>query len=83
VVAFLVLTFAWTWLFWSGAIPFRGQPLLVTSLVLIGGFGPALAAVETQRLRSGLGLDLSTKRVTVMCIYELQTVDKIGCGPGI
>lgn len=68
VAAFLTLAFSWTWLFWFGAILFRAQPLLVTSLVLIGGFGPALAAVETLRLRSGLGLDLSAKRVTVMCI---------------
>jgi uncharacterized protein len=68
VVAFLVLTFAWTWLFWFAATPFRARPLLVASLVLIGGFGPALAAVETLRLRSGAGLDLSTKRFTVMGI---------------
>lgn len=68
VATFLVLTFGWTWLFWCAAILFRAQPLLVTSLVLIGGFGPALAAVETLRLRSGLGLDLSVKRVTAMWI---------------
>jgi hypothetical protein len=68
VATFLVLTFGWTWLFWCAAIPFRAQPLLVTSLVLIGGFGPALAAVESLRLRSGLGLDLSVKRVTAMWI---------------
>jgi membrane protease YdiL (CAAX protease family) len=66
VATFLVLTFGWTWLFWCSAIPFRAQPLLVTSLVLIGGFGPALAAIETLRLRSGLGLDLSAKRVIAM-----------------
>ena len=68
VVMFLSLTFAWTWLFWFAAIPFHAQPLLVISIVLIGGFGPALAAVETLRLRSGAGLDLSTKRLTVMGI---------------
>lgn len=65
---FLVLTFGWTWLFWCAAIPFRAQPLLVTSFVLIGGFGPALAAVETLRLRSGIGIDLSAKRITAMWI---------------
>ncbi len=68
VAAFLTLTFAWTWLFWCASIPFREQPLLVRSIVLIGGFGPALAAVETLRLRSGLGIDLSARRVTVMWI---------------
>lgn len=68
VAVFLVLTFAWTWLFWFVSIPFRGQPLLVTTLVLIGGFGPALAAVETLRLRSGIRLDLSAKRVIAMWI---------------
>lgn len=68
VATFLILTFGWTWLFWCSAIPFRAQPLLVTSLVLIGGFGPALAAVETVRLRSGSGVDLSAKRITAMGI---------------
>lgn len=66
VAMFLVLTFAWTWLFWFAAIPFRQHPLLATSLVLIGGFGPALASVETLRLRSGAGLDLSAKRLAAM-----------------
>lgn len=68
VAAFLLLTFGWTWSFWFASIPFRVQPLLLTSLVLIGGFGPALAAVEILRLRSGLGFDFSAKRVTVMWI---------------
>lgn len=68
VFTFLILAFGWTWLFWCSAIPFRAQPLLVTSLVLIGGFGPALAAVEMLRLRSGLGIDLSAKRVFAMWI---------------
>jgi membrane protease YdiL (CAAX protease family) len=66
VATFLALTFGWTWLFWCAAIPFRSQPLLVTALVLVGGFGPALAAVETLRLRSGRGVDLSAKRVGAM-----------------
>jgi uncharacterized protein len=69
VATFLVLAFGWTWLFWCSAIPFRAQPLLVTSLVLIGGFGPALAAVETLRLRGGSRLDFSAKRVTATSIF--------------
>jgi membrane protease YdiL (CAAX protease family) len=66
VAMFLILNFGWTWLFWCGAIVFGGQPLLVSALVLIGGFGPALAAVETTRLRSGWGPDLSARRITAM-----------------
>jgi len=68
VARFLVLTFAWTWIFWCAAIPLRSQPLLVTLLVMIGGFGPALAAVETLRACNGLGLDLSAKRLTALLI---------------
>lgn len=66
VAKFLVFAFAWTWIFWCAAIPLRPQPFLVMPLVMIGGFGPALAAVETLRARSGLGLDLSAKRLTAL-----------------
>jgi len=60
---FLLLGFGWTWLFWGAAIPLKGQPLLLSAVVLIGGFGPALAAVETSRLRRGEALDLSRSRL--------------------
>lgn len=53
VLFFLLLTFAWTWLFWFAAIPFREQPMLLTALVMIGGFGPALGGVLTLSVRSG------------------------------
>jgi len=66
VAQFLVFTFAWTWIFWCASIPLRSQPLLVMPLVMIGGFGPALAAVGTLRARGGLGLDLSAKRLTTL-----------------
>ncbi len=66
VTLFLILAFGWTWLFWGISILFREPPLFVTSLVLIGGFGPALAAVEMRRWRCGLGFDFSAKRVTGM-----------------
>jgi len=66
VVAFLLGTFAWSWLFWLAAIPLRGQSLLVTSIVMIGGFGPALAAVAVLGLRSGRGPDLGARRLFVL-----------------
>ncbi len=63
VLAFLLINFAWTWLFWFAAIPFRAQDtLLVTSLVLIGGYGPALAGVLTLNLKSDEKADLSLNR---------------------
>ena len=44
VLTFLLICFAWTWLFWFAAIPFRARnDLLVTAMVMIGGFGPRLA----------------------------------------
>jgi len=42
VVTFLLINFAWTWLFWFGAILFRGNNLLVSANVLIGGYWPAI-----------------------------------------
>jgi len=47
VLTFLGINFAWTWLFWLGAIPLRSDRLLLTALVMICGFGPALAGVLT------------------------------------
>jgi membrane protease YdiL (CAAX protease family) len=63
VLAFLLINFVWTWLFWFAAIPFRAQErLLVTGLVLIGGYGPALAGVLTLSLKSDKKTDLSLNR---------------------
>jgi 3-oxoadipate CoA-transferase alpha subunit len=42
VLTYLLVNFAWTWLFWLAAIPFRAQnDLLVMAIVMIGGFGTA------------------------------------------
>ncbi len=66
VVLFLAINFIWTWSFWLGAIPLKGRDdLLVTLLVIIGGFGPALAGVLTLELRTGIQkIDFSHKRLT-------------------
>lgn len=68
VVPFLLITFAWTWLFWFAAIPVREQPLLLVSLVMIGGFGPAVGGLLSLNLQSGFKLDLSTKRMLVFVL---------------
>ncbi len=65
VIAFLLITFAWTWLFWLIAIPFSGQTLLLTALVMIGGFGPALGGVLTLALRGGRAFEISPRRAVV------------------
>ncbi len=57
VFAFLLITFAWTWLFWLAAIPLRGRnDLLVMMIVLIGGYGPAIGGILTLGLKNGMSL---------------------------
>ena len=68
VQTFLLITFAWTWLFWLAAIPFRGQTLLVMTIVLIGGYGPAIGGILTLGLRSGLRFDLSPRKMVTLGI---------------
>lgn len=70
VMTFLLITFAWTWLFWFAAMPFRGQTLLVTAIVLIGGFGPAIGGILTLGLCSGQKPGLSPKRVLAMVLLS-------------
>jgi membrane protease YdiL (CAAX protease family) len=61
VLTFLTINFVWTWLFWFAAIPFQGQTLLVTAIVIAGGYGPAIGAILTLGLRSESRLDLTLK----------------------
>jgi len=69
VVTFLLINFAWTWLFWLAAIPFSARnDLLVMSLVMIGGFGPALAGILTLGLRSGIKPGLSAKQLITLIL---------------
>lgn len=68
VISFLLITFGWTWLFWFAAIPFQGQTLLVTPIVILGGYGPALAGIVTLSLRSGLKSVNSPRKITVMFV---------------
>jgi membrane protease YdiL (CAAX protease family) len=65
---FLLINFAWTWAFWLGAIPLKGrEDLLQTVVVIIGGFGPALAGVLTLELRAGIEkVDLSRERIRAL-----------------
>ena len=67
VLAYLLVAFGWTWLFWLGAIPVRGQnDLLVMTMVLAGAYGPAIGCILTLGLRSGMTLDLSSKKMRAM-----------------
>ena len=63
---FLLINFAWTWLFWLAAVPFRDQPLLVMGMVIVGGFGPAIGGILALGLKSGQGLGQSPKMLAVM-----------------
>ena len=67
--AFLLLTFAWTWLFWLAVIPLRGKnDLLLTLIVLIGSYGPAIGGILTLGLKNGMSLALSRRQLLAMVI---------------
>jgi uncharacterized protein len=70
VATFLFINFAWTWLFWFAAMFFRGQTLLVTAIVLIGGYGPAVGGIITLGLRSGQKPQMSPKRALIMILIS-------------
>ncbi len=69
VLTFLLITFAWTWLFWLAVIPLRGgNDLLVMLVVLIGGYGPAIGGILTLGLKNGMALALSRRQLLAMVI---------------
>lgn len=71
-LTFLLINFSWTWLFWLGAIPVGAQnDLLLTAIVMIGGYGPAIAGILTLGLKNGLTVDLSPKKMLTMSIASL------------
>jgi len=64
ILTFLLINFGWTWLFWLLAIPFGNRSdLLVDVMVIIGGFGPALAGILTLGLRSEGKLGFSARQL--------------------
>jgi len=69
-ITFLLINFVWTWLFWFAAMPFRGQTLLVTAIVLIGGYGPAVGGILTLGLQSGQKPGMSPKRTLTMLLIS-------------
>lgn len=71
VLTFLLINFTWTWLFWLAAIPLHGQSLLLTAIVMIGGFGPAIGGILTLGLMSGTKPDFSSKKLSVVGIASL------------
>jgi membrane protease YdiL (CAAX protease family) len=71
VLSFLLINFAWTWLFWLAAIPLRGQDLLITAIVMIGGFGPAIGGILTLGLKAGWKPDFSSRKLVAMVIASL------------
>lgn len=72
ITAFLLLSFAWSWFFWFAAIPFREQnPLLVMTIVFIGGYGPAMGAILTLGLKNGLSSEFSGKKLILTAVASL------------
>ena len=72
IFTFLLGNFAWTWLFWFLAIPFREQRLLLTAIVMIGGYGPAIGAVAVLALKDKAKPGLSVKRIAAFLIISLS-----------
>jgi uncharacterized protein len=69
VLTFLLITFAWSWLFWLGAIPFKDRSdLLVMSIVMVGGYGPAIGGILTLGLKKGLSLKMPREQMFTMVI---------------
>ncbi|MAT42130.1 MAG: hypothetical protein CL609_07295 [Anaerolineaceae bacterium] len=72
ITTFLIINFTWTWLFWLAAIPFQSQNnLLVLALVIIGGFGPALAGIITLGLKGQKRKNGSSKRIVAFIFATL------------
>lgn len=71
VLTFLLINFAWTWLFWLAAIPLQGQDLLLTAIVMIGGFGPAIGGILTLGLKNGLKPDFSSRKLVTLIIASM------------
>jgi len=71
VITFLIITFLWTWLLWFIAVPYRGQSLLVMSIVMLGGFGPAIGGIITLGLNNNSRPDFSSKRLVAMMISSI------------
>ena len=68
-LVFLLITFGWSWSFWLLGIVFRGrEDLLLTSIVLIGGFGPAVGGVLTKRLQSDKRNPFTGKRAVAFVL---------------
>jgi membrane protease YdiL (CAAX protease family) len=70
VITFLLINFVWTWLFWFAAILLRGQMLLMTAIVLIGGYGPAIGGILTLSLRSKQMPRMSPKCTLTMILIS-------------
>ena len=69
ILAFLLITFAWSWLFWFAAISLRGQDtLLRITIVFIGGYGPAIGGILALGLKNGMRFKLSRKQLSAMAV---------------
>ena len=72
ILTFLLVNFAWTWLFWFLAIPFREQRLLLTGMVMIGGYGPAIGALVVLALKNRSKTGFSGRRTGVFFVTSLM-----------
>lgn len=62
-IVFLLITFGWTWLFWLLGIFLRDrEDLLLTAVVMIGGYGPAVGGILTKSLQSDRRNPFTAKR---------------------
>ncbi len=79
-ISFLMITFAWSWLFWFGTLLLpETNGLLPMLIVFIGGYGPAIGGILTLGLKNGFVQKWSTKRKTIfviifLAIFSLMTI---------
>ncbi len=70
VMAFVLITFAWSWFFWIAVILISAQEqALIMVMTFIGGYGPAIGGILTLSLRTGPTTGLSRRRtIALACV---------------
>lgn len=70
VMAFVLITFAWSWVFWLAVIPISArEQALIMVMTSIGGYGPAIGGILTLSLRNGPTTGLSRRRtIALACV---------------
>jgi membrane protease YdiL (CAAX protease family) len=70
IIAFVLITFVWTWFFWLAAIPFSSHDQsLMMVITFVGGYGPAVGGILTLILRNGRITGFSRRRLIALTCF--------------